>query len=664
MTSPAFETALYYARRGFYVFPVKPKSKFPLKNFKWKEWSTKDEKVLAQFNLQYPDSNWAVDCGKSGIFLIDKDRKNGFDGVRHFQELYGLPTTNFRVQTPKTGEHDYYIGYGRNSTDKDKDSLGKNIDTRGVGGYALIPGSIDKNGTPYKFLESGNLGNIPAYVPAHLRKKIREKTPTNGGAPGIEFDLPHNVQQGLDFMATKAPEVSQGSRDNTAYRVACSLLDYGLSASTILGMMIDWNAEKVSPPLQHWEIERKVQSAFESRVSPIGIKTPEKMFPELAMAQADPQKDFFHNAKDEIAMALDERKWLLEYRYSPGFITTTIAPGGVGKSSLVILEALSVATGQEQTFNKVIERGNVWLHNTEDPTSEISRRIAAATILHETDKEKMNSFWHTSGYDQPLKFAKLVGREVIVNQPLVDWCIAQIIEKDIKLFIIDPFMLCHEVDENSNNQISVVVQIFKTIAEKTGCAISLVHHTRKKAAGFGRGDQDTARGASALVDMSRIVHTLNFMCEKECKEYGIAADRARWYIRLDDGKANLAPPMPFVQWFEKHSVKTNPAHKQTVQALKKIILEKSVEVDEDKQIVDSLPEVMLNEGQNYSFYELANAISTIGFCNLTAKQVARKLENIFNKDSTIIKDRVYSLIPGKGRTGKPTNFLQFKRTSA
>ena len=72
------------------------------------------------------------------------------------------------------------------------------------------------------------------------------------------------------------------------------------------------------------------------------------------------------------------RDWLYDRHYIRGYISATVAPGGAGKSSLVIVEALAMATGRDLLGVKPRRRLKVWLWNGEDPLDELQRRIAAA----------------------------------------------------------------------------------------------------------------------------------------------------------------------------------------------------------------------------------------------------------------------------------------------
>jgi len=73
------------------------------------------------------------------------------------------------------------------------------------------------------------------------------------------------------------------------------------------------------------------------------------------------------------------RRWIYGYHYIRKYISTTVSPGGLGKTSNSIVEALSMASDRSLLGERVHEQCRVWLFN-EDPRDELDRRIAAACI--------------------------------------------------------------------------------------------------------------------------------------------------------------------------------------------------------------------------------------------------------------------------------------------
>jgi outer membrane lipoprotein SlyB len=96
------------------------------------------------------------------------------------------------------------------------------------------------------------------------------------------------------------------------------------------------------------------------------------------------------------------------------------------------------------------------------------------------------------------------------------------------------------VNENSNASIQAVVSMLRKLARDTGAAIHLIHHVRK-----GNGEDatiDSVRGAGALIGAARAARVINKVSEEEALSLGVNHDEAKGIFRVDDGKANLAPP--------------------------------------------------------------------------------------------------------------------------
>jgi hypothetical protein len=96
-----------------------------------------------------------------------------------------------------------------------------------------------------------------------------------------------------------------------------------------------------------------------------------------------------------------------------------------------------------------------------------------------------------------------------------------------------------------------VVKAWGRLADECNCSINLVHHVRK-----GNGTEtnaDSARGAKALVDAARSVNVFNRMTPDEASLAGIAEDQRGFYFRVQNDKANLAPPDK-ATWYRMNNV--------------------------------------------------------------------------------------------------------------
>src|SRR6202012_3480060 len=114
------------------------------------------------------------------------------------------------------------------------------------------------------------------------------------------------------------------------------------------------------------------------------------------------------------------------------------------------------------------------------------------------------------------------------------------------------------VSENDNNKINAVCKQWARIAEECNCSIELVHHARKPATGQRETSVDDGRGASAMIAAVRSARVLNVMSEDEAARAGVESRRS--YFRVDNGKANLAPPAEGSTWRQLVNVQLRNGH--------------------------------------------------------------------------------------------------------
>jgi AAA domain len=248
---------------------------------------------------------------------------------------------------------------------------------------------------------------------------------------------------------------------------------------------------------------------------------------------------------------IPKRDFLYGRRLLRKFLTATVAPGGVGKSTLEITEALAMVAGRPLLGVRVDAPLKVWFYNLEDPAEEIARRIQATAKQYFLGRDDIGDRLFVScGREQPLVIAETPPRSsAVICYPIVDGLVAQLIEHRIDVLIVDPFVSCHKVEENDNNAIDMVAKEWGRVAELANCAIELVHHTRK---GEQEVTTESARGAKALTDACRFVRVVNRMSEGDAQKAGV--DNHRVYFRTYNDKANLAPPADKSDWFKLTSV--------------------------------------------------------------------------------------------------------------
>jgi hypothetical protein len=258
---------------------------------------------------------------------------------------------------------------------------------------------------------------------------------------------------------------------------------------------------------------------------------------------------------------LPMRRFLYGRHLIRGYVSATISPGGIGKTTLIMVEAIAMAANKEILGERIFENDLRVLHvNLEDPQDELDRRYYAIVKHFNLDHEAIGDrvFMH-SGRDRKIILADKGAHGTVIQMPDADLLREQIIKHRIDVVSIDPIVKAHYLDENDNKQVDYLLTIMGQIAHDTNCAIDAASHTRKSPTGVlaTAGDINQARGAGALAGAVRAARTLTIMSAKEAENFGITGDRAGWYVRVDDAKGNMTPPAEHANWYERHSVKLN-----------------------------------------------------------------------------------------------------------
>ncbi|ABD27148.1 plasmid and phage replicative helicase [Novosphingobium aromaticivorans DSM 12444] len=292
----------------------------------------------------------------------------------------------------------------------------------------------------------------------------------------------------------------------------------------------------------------KVREAFEQRRSTLPPFAPYDEEPE---SERPKLKATPFSWRDPAT--IPPRKWLYGRHLIRKFLSLDIAPGGLGKSSVKIVEALAMTTGRN-LLGKDCHEGplNVWLYNLEDPAEETERRIHAAAQWFEIGPDDVGErLFVDSGREQPICIAEETDGGARIVRPVVEAVIEQLKDRRIDVLSIDPFVSSHAISENDNRAIDMVAKEWSRIADICDCAINLVHHVRKT-----NGAEVTAessRGAVSLIGAARSVVVYNRMTKEEGERAGIEPRQLGFYFRTQNDKANLAPPEA-ADWFRMNNV--------------------------------------------------------------------------------------------------------------
>ena len=249
---------------------------------------------------------------------------------------------------------------------------------------------------------------------------------------------------------------------------------------------------------------------------------------------------------------IPQREFLYGTHLIRKYGSAKFAAGGIGKSILVLTEAIALATYRALLGISPAKRCRVWYWNGEDPKEETERRIAAICLHYKIAKADLEGWlFIDSGREQEIIIAQQhpkIGAMIAV--PVVEAVTDTMLDNEIDVMIIDPFVSSHRIIENDNPAMDLVAKKWTAIADATKSAIELIHHTKKT--GGAEATVEDGRGAVALLAAVRSAQVLNKMTADEAAKAGLESPRG--YLKVENGKANLAPPAEGKDWYRIISV--------------------------------------------------------------------------------------------------------------
>jgi hypothetical protein len=158
------DAALAYAARNIRVFPCA--GKVPAVRGGFHSATTNPETIKRLWRIA--DRNIGIPTGAvSAFWVVDIDGAEGEAAIDDLQTKHGsLPAT--REVTTGKGRHLWfrYTGPIQNTASK----IGKDIDTRGDGGYVIAPPSVHVSGRIYRWSRGGDLAVAPDWLVQLTRK--------------------------------------------------------------------------------------------------------------------------------------------------------------------------------------------------------------------------------------------------------------------------------------------------------------------------------------------------------------------------------------------------------------------------------------------------------------------------------------------------------------
>ncbi len=492
------DSALALAKEGFWVFPVLENAKKPpLVSFTEK--SSRDPKQLREW-FEGRNHNIGIFTGRyandKALLVPDVDNKPGKDGDADILKLEitdgNFPETR-ETLTPTGGRHLFYIVDAPTSQQRLADS----VDVRSHNGYVLGPGSRLSNGE-YKFANSLPIAQAPDWL------VLRQGTPAERKQDSL---APSKSVEGADtrairYLQSEAPLAVEGKAgDNTTYRVACRLKDFGCAESAAFLLMADnWNA-RCSPPWTDDDLRAKVHNAYAYSNEAFACADPRSQFdaipdaPAAAMpGQSEPASEeavseeavteeagavfrfeLFSEIKPDLA-----RADLVDDLLDLGGMSILYGDSNTGKSFNALDIAFHIAAGRPW-MGREVESG-VAAYIAAEGGGHFRKRIAAIRKHYELGERAIPLALIPSAVDLAGE-----GRDV---DPLI--ATIRSAEKQTggkcKFVVVDTLSRAMGgTDENASKDMTAFVRNVDRIRKALDAHVMVVHHTGKDKAKGARG---------------------------------------------------------------------------------------------------------------------------------------------------------------------------------
>lgn len=228
-----------YRKMGWSVIPIKTGDKTPVN--KWAEYQTRhatDDEVKEWWG-NGKDYNVGVVTGAiSNLGVVDAD---GETGIRTITSL-GL--TSPYTSLTGSGRQLFYRFGDNHNTCKTLDG----VDTRGEGGYVVVPPSTHPNGMPYRWANPlppiDMLPSWPSEVLAGQQESL------------VKAIGPIKAQSILDLLTHGCVSGVNGGRHPTLIKLACYLIPRH-SFDMTKHLLMEWNKLN-SPPYSEADIEKQI----------------------------------------------------------------------------------------------------------------------------------------------------------------------------------------------------------------------------------------------------------------------------------------------------------------------------------------------------------------------------------------------------------------------
>lgn len=241
-----------------------------------------------------------------------------------------------------------------------------------------------------------------------------------------------------------------------------------------------------------------------------------------------------------------------------------VAPGGTGKTTLILFEAVHIVLGIPLFEYHVINPGPVLILTAEDSRESLIARLRfICNQLHLSDEEIAKVRQEVIITDVSGSGFKLttVERDTVVPSRNAEQFIRAAADIHPALVVIDPAVSFGVGESRVNDAEQGLIEAGRKLRNELKCAVIYVHHTGKANGREKTLDQYSGRGGSAFADGSRMVHVLQSVTSQDwLKATSDELQDGEFGFVLARPKISYATPQPHVYLKRKGHIFTRYDH--------------------------------------------------------------------------------------------------------
>ena len=491
--TPQHQTAREWAQTGIPVFPCISNSTSKLGPYKdakrpatpngFKDATTNLDQIDRWWS-QDPEYNPAFSPASVGWTVVDLDPE---------AKREGLPET-FEVDTPR-GRHCYYDGAAPTSAGK----IGLHIDTRGVGGYVLLPTSVIHD-MPYTVAIDRDLAALPQWCHDKLRPQERVVA-----AADVALDTAENLQRAVSLLAgyVSAGHVAiegQGGNNRT-YAVAAEVMNLGVSPERAIELLEEHFNPHCAPPWSHDELVTLVDNASRYAQNEPGawaIAPAAETFKSEALdkllaenAQQPDKRSRFHMEDETEQEQGKEPTWLIPNLIPQAATVLMVGASGSYKSFLALDMCLGVATGTN-SFGTTPKQG-IAIYAAAEGRANLKKARRRAWKIARQIEGAISDY-----YVSPAPVIAFEGEMQEFGEQVAKVCGA----RKPALIVLDTLSkMMVGLNENDAGDASKLIRFCDSLVEAFECTVLVIHHMGKDESRGGRGSSAFYAGFDSVLEV-------------------------------------------------------------------------------------------------------------------------------------------------------------------